>query len=60
MGFWLMITFLISGIILICLNFIARLSRFIKKLLLVLGIILIIIAIFVATPFGAGFIMQIL
>lgn len=60
MGFWLMTAFLILGIILICLNFIARLSRFIKRLLLLLGILLIIIAIFVATPFGAGFIMQIL
>lgn len=60
MGFWLMITFLVLGVILVCLNFIARLSRFIKRLLLVLGILLIIIAIFVATPFGASFIMQII
>ena len=60
MGFWIMIALFIIGAILVCLNFITSFSHFIKKLLLVLGIILIIVAIFVATPFGANFIMQII
>lgn len=60
MGFWIMVALFVIGAILVCLNFITSFSHFIKKLLLVLGIILIIVAIFVATPFGAGFIMQIL
>lgn len=55
-----MVALFVIGAILVCLNFITSFSHFIKKLLLVLGIILIIVAIFVATPFGAGFIMQIL
>lgn len=60
MGFWIMIALFIIGAILVCLNFITSFSHFIKKLLLVLGIILIIVAIFVATPFGSNFIMQII
>lgn len=60
MGFWIMIALFIIGTILVCLNFITNFSHFIKKLLLLLGIILIIVAIFVATPFGANFIMQII
>lgn len=60
MGFWIMIALFIIGAILVCLNFITNFSHFIKKLLLLLGIILIIVAIFVATPFGANFIMQII
>lgn len=55
-----MIALFIIGTILVCLNFITNFSHFIKKLLLLLGIILIIVAIFVATPFGANFIMQII
>lgn len=55
-----MIALFIIGAILVCLNFITNFSHFIKKLLLLLGIILIIVAIFVATPFGANFIMQII
>ena len=60
MGFWIMVALFVIGAILVCLNFITSFSHFIKKLLLVLGIILIIVAIFVATPFGASFIMQII
>lgn len=55
MGFWIMIISCLIGLIFIILSRSKKLSKKVKYLLLVCGIVFILFAIFLATPQGADF-----
>ncbi|MBI0121635.1 MULTISPECIES: hypothetical protein [Lactobacillus] len=59
MGFWIMILALVSGTVLIFLSFASQFSKLTKRISFVAGCILIASAIFLATPSGAAFVMDI-
>lgn len=59
MGFWVMILALISGAVLIYFSFAGQLSKLTKKIAFVAGFLLIVGAIFIATPTGAELMMKI-
>ena len=59
MGFWVMILSLIFGAVLIYFSFASRFSKTIKYITFLAGFLLLVGAIFIATPDGADFIMKI-
>ena len=59
MGFWVMILSLVFGAILIYLSLDSKFSKLAKRISFVVGFLLIVGAIFLATPSGAAFVMKI-
>ncbi len=59
MGFWVMILSLVFGAILIYLSLDSKFSKLAKRISFIVGFLLIVGAIFIATPTGAEFVMKI-